>query len=44
MNVVDELVRVYGTDLTVGDTIFLPTHPNCELRMTDGGQVMEECK
>jgi hypothetical protein len=44
MNVVDELVRVYGTELTVGDTIFLPTHPNCELRMTDGGQVMEECK
>jgi hypothetical protein len=44
MNVVDELVRVYGTDLTVGDTIFLPTHPNCELRMTDGGQVMEDCK
>jgi hypothetical protein len=44
MNVVDELVRVYGTDLTVGDTIYLPTHPNCELRMTDGGQVMEECK
>jgi hypothetical protein len=44
MNVVDELVRVYGTELTVGDTIYLPTHPNCELRMTDGGQVMEECK
>lgn len=44
MNVVDQLVRVYGTDLTIGDTIYLPTHPNCELRLTDGGQVMEDCK
>jgi len=44
MNVVDELVRVYGTDLTIGDTIYLPTHNTCELRMTDGGEVMEECK
>jgi hypothetical protein len=44
MNVVDQLVRVYGTDLTVGDTIYLPTHQNCELRLTDGGQVMEDCK
>ena len=43
MNVVDQLVSVYGTTLNVGDTIYLPTHPNCELRLTDGGQVMEDC-
>jgi hypothetical protein len=43
-NVVDKLVNVYGTELTIGDTIYLPTHPSCELRMTDGGQVFEECK
>lgn len=44
MNVLDQLVRVYGTDLTVGDTIYLPTHSSCEIRLTDGGQVMEDCK
>ena len=43
-NVVDKLVKLYGTVLTIGDTISLPTHPSCELRMTDGGQVIEECK
>ena len=43
-NVVDKLVNIYGTDLTIGDTIYLPTHPNCELRITDGGEVFEECK
>ncbi len=42
-NVVDKLVNIYGTDLTIGDTIYLPVHPNCELRLTDGGQVMEDC-
>ena len=45
MNVVDKLVGVYGTNLTVGNTIYLPVHPNCELRLTDGGEVMaDECK
>ena len=44
MNVVDKLVKVYGTNLTVGNTIYLPTHPNCELRITDGGQIVDECK
>lgn len=43
MEVVDRLVALYGTTLTIGDTIYLPTHNSCELRMTDGGQVMEEC-
>lgn len=43
MEVVDRLVALYGTTLTIGDTIYLPTHNSCELRMTDGGGVMEEC-
>jgi hypothetical protein len=43
MEVVDRLVALYGTTLTIGDTIYLPTHNACELRMTDGGSVMEEC-
>lgn len=44
MNALDKVVAAYGTTLTVGDTIYLPTHNHCELRLTDGGQVMEECK
>lgn len=43
MEVVDRLVELYGTNLNVGDTIYLPTHNTCELRVTDGGQLMEEC-
>lgn len=43
MEVVDRLVKLYGTSLTIGDTIYLPTHNSCELRLTDGGQVLEEC-
>jgi hypothetical protein len=43
MNVVDKLVGIYGATLNVGDTIYLPTHPKCELRLTDGGQVTEDC-
>ena len=44
MEVVDRLVKLYGTDLNDGDTIYLPTHNTCELRKTDGGQVMEDCQ
>ena len=42
-NVIDKLLKVYGNDLIVGKTIYLPVHSNCEFRLTDGGQVMEEC-
>lgn len=42
-NVIDKLLKVYGNDLIVGKTIYLPVHLNCEFRLTDGGQVMEEC-
>ena len=43
MEVVDILVGLYGTTLNVGDKVYLPTHNACELRLTDGGQVLEEC-
>lgn len=43
MNALDAVVDFYGTTLTVGDTLYLPTHNNCELRMTDGGDIFEEC-
>ena len=43
MEVVDILVGLYGTNLAIGDKIFLPTHNACELRITDGGDVFEEC-
>jgi|APGre2960657505_1045072.scaffolds.fasta_scaffold76561_2 hypothetical protein len=42
-NVINKLIKVYGDDLIVGKTIYLPVHSDCELRLTDGGQVMEEC-
>jgi hypothetical protein len=44
MNALDAVVDFYGTTLTVGDTLYLPTHNNCELRMTDGGDVFEDCR
>lgn len=42
-NVINKLIKVYGDDLIVGKTIYLPVHSDCELHLTDGGQVMEEC-
>ena len=44
MNALDKVVSFYGTTLTIGDTIYLPTHNRCELRRTDGNQVIEDCK
>ena len=43
MHALDVVVDFYGDSLKIGDTIYLPTHNNCELRFTDGGQVMEDC-
>ena len=43
MNALDAVVDFYGTTLTVGKTLYLPSHNNCELRMTDGGDIFEEC-
>lgn len=42
--VTDTLVRVYGVNIQIGQNIYLPANENCEIRLTDGGQVMEECK
>jgi hypothetical protein len=44
MEAVNRLVEIYGTTLTIGDTIYLPTHNSCELRITDGGEMIEDCK
>jgi hypothetical protein len=43
MNVVDTLVNVYGSDIQVGQKIYLPTHPSCGLRLTDGGDAVDDC-
>jgi len=43
MNVVDKLVNTYGASLNVGDIIYLPVHNKCEMRVTDGGQVLDDC-
>ena len=42
--VTDILVNIYGTNIRQGNNIWLPENENCELRLTDGGQVMEECE
>jgi hypothetical protein len=40
---VNDLVDTYGTTIQVGQRIFLPTNNDCQLRMTDGGDVFEDC-
>jgi hypothetical protein len=44
MEAVNKLVEIYGTSLTIGDTVYLPTHNSCELRFTDGGEMIEDCQ
>lgn len=44
ISVVDEVVNTYGSNIRVGQKIFLPTHNNCALRITNDGQVYEDCK
>ena len=41
--VTDILVTVYGADIRIGNNIYLPENENCELMLTDGGEVTEEC-
>lgn len=41
--VTDILVTVYGADIRIGNNIYLPENENCELTLTDGGEVTEEC-
>lgn len=40
---VDAVVDVYGSSIQIGQRIFLPRNQDCELRLTDGGQVLEDC-
>ena len=40
---VNDLVDTYGVDIQVGQRIFLPTNNDCRLRVSDGGDVFEEC-
>jgi len=42
--VTDNLVNTYGANIQIGQNIYLPEHENCELQLTDDGQVMEECE
>lgn len=39
----DDAVDIYGTNLGVGQQIFLPQNNDCNLRLTDGGDVYEDC-
>jgi hypothetical protein len=40
---VNDLVDIYGVDIRVGQRIFLPTNKDCHLRISDSGDVFEEC-
>lgn len=39
----DKLVDAYGTNIQLGNRIFLPTNQECELVVTQEGQVYENC-
>lgn len=39
----DKLVRVYGTNIQLGERIYLPINQNCDLVVTNKGQVYENC-
>ncbi len=43
ISVVDETVRVYGSDIDIGDKLYLPKNNNCKVRMSDDG-VYQDCK
>lgn len=40
---VDKNVETYGTNLQIGQQIVLQSHEGCALRVTDGGEVAEDC-
>lgn len=40
---VDDNVETYGTNLQIGQQIFLQSDPDCPLRVTDGGEVYADC-
>jgi len=39
----DQVVRVYGTTIYAGNTIYLPTNDKCTLTLNDAGEVYETC-
>lgn len=39
----DKLVSAYGTTIQIGWTIYLPENENCEIVVTNAGQVYENC-
>lgn len=40
---VDDNVETYGTNLQIGQQIFLTSHQGCVIRITDGGEAYEDC-
>lgn len=40
---VDDNVETYGTNLQIGQVIYLPISNDCPLRVTDGGEVFQDC-
>lgn len=40
---VDDNVETYGTNLQIGQAIYLTSQDGCVLRGTDGGEVVEDC-
>ncbi len=41
--ITNKLVDVYGITIQIGQNIYLPENENCELQLTESGQVMEAC-
>jgi len=41
--VVDRMVEKYGTNIQIGQRIFLFANEDCDLRITDGGEVFQDC-
>lgn len=39
----NDAVDIYGTIIGVGQTVFLPQSNNCSMRLTDGGEAVEDC-
>jgi hypothetical protein len=39
----DDAVSTYGTELQVGQVIYLPQNNDCQLRITDGNEPVEDC-
>ena len=40
---IDDAVKQYGTNLQIGQVIYLPISNDCPLRVTDGGEVFQDC-